>query len=229
MKRFNYVYVITNLINNKQYIGDHSTNNLDDGYLGSGTYLKNSISKHGKEHFKREILEQFETREEAFNKQEKYINEYNTLSPNGYNISPKGGYGINCSYLSEETIEKIRLTQTGKKYSKEINNSKGRKGKDNKWFNQKHSKISIKKISDKAKKRSQNPMLGKNHSDESKKIMKLQKMKFHNIKITKKDLIEIKKLYKQISNVQIALKFNLPYNTIRSIFKGKYDWIYYEI
>ncbi len=42
-KTFNFVYITTNLINGKQYIGDHSTNNLDDHYLGGGVYLNRSI------------------------------------------------------------------------------------------------------------------------------------------------------------------------------------------
>jgi len=38
--------------------------------------------KHGFINFKKEILELFDTKQEAYNSQEKYIKEYNTLSPN---------------------------------------------------------------------------------------------------------------------------------------------------
>ena len=121
-KKFNFVYVTTNLINGKQYVGDHSTNDMNNyhsrTYLGSGKpYLKNAIEKYRKENFEREILENFKTKEEAFNGQEKWINKYNTLVPNGYNISPKGGHGVNGCF-SEETKEKIRMAHLGKKKTK---------------------------------------------------------------------------------------------------------------
>ena len=50
------IYKTTNLINNRYYIGMHSTKNIDDGYLGSGRRLKAELNKYGKENFKREIL-----------------------------------------------------------------------------------------------------------------------------------------------------------------------------
>jgi len=118
-KPFNFVYVTTNLLNNKQYIGDHSCNNLEkDYYLGSGRpYLKNALNEYGKENFKREILEFFPTKQEAFSAQEKYIKEYNTLVPNGYNISPTGGI-LSSGNHSDETKEKIRVVHLGKKKKK---------------------------------------------------------------------------------------------------------------
>ena len=50
-----YIYMTTNLINGMRYIGKHY-GELTDGYLGSGTKLKQDIQKFGKENFKKEIL-----------------------------------------------------------------------------------------------------------------------------------------------------------------------------
>jgi len=104
--KFNYVYVTTNLIDGKKYIGDHSSDRLNDGYLGSGIILAKAIKKYGRKNFKKEILEFFDTKKEAFDAQIKWINEYNTVRPNGYNISPAGGTQCNAGY-SNEMREKI--------------------------------------------------------------------------------------------------------------------------
>ncbi len=112
MRKFNYVYVTTNINNKKQYIGDHSADDLNDDYLGSGDIIKYAIKKYGKENFKREILEQFDTKKEAFDAQEKYINKFNTLKPNGYNISPKGGLNVKECF-SEESIKKMKKNRSG--------------------------------------------------------------------------------------------------------------------
>jgi hypothetical protein len=81
-------------------------------YLGSGKLLKLAIDKHKREKFIRIDLEFFSTKQEAFDAQEKYITLLNTLPPNGYNICPKGGTGVNVTVIgrkdSEETKQKKR-------------------------------------------------------------------------------------------------------------------------
>lgn len=92
-KKKHYVYLTTNLVNGKQYIGDHTINTQEFYYyLGSGTNLLNDIQIYGENCFFKEILEWFETKEEAFDSQKKYIKEFNTLKPSGYNIHKKGGW-----------------------------------------------------------------------------------------------------------------------------------------
>jgi len=59
-------YKTTNNVNGKFYYGVHSTNKLEDGYIGSGKLLMRAVKKYGKENFKREVLAVFDTKEEAF-------------------------------------------------------------------------------------------------------------------------------------------------------------------
>lgn len=50
------IYQITNLVNNKIYVGCHKTNDINDEYMGSGKYLIAAQQKYGMENFKKEIL-----------------------------------------------------------------------------------------------------------------------------------------------------------------------------
>ena len=73
-RKFHFIYKITNKLNGKFYIGMHSTDNLDDGYFGSGKYLWNSINKHGKENHEMEILEHYLSREDLTAREKELIN-----------------------------------------------------------------------------------------------------------------------------------------------------------
>ena len=115
MSLINYTYLTTNLITGEQYVGDHTINPLDKKYYqGSGKYLARAIKKYRSENFFKEILEWFPTKQEAFDAQEKYIIYFNTLTPNGYNISPKGGHQCKES-VSSETKQKIGKSNKDKK------------------------------------------------------------------------------------------------------------------
>jgi hypothetical protein len=41
------IYKITNMVNGKYYVGRHSTTDINDGYMGSGIWIKNAIRKYG--------------------------------------------------------------------------------------------------------------------------------------------------------------------------------------
>lgn len=86
-----YIYITTNLINNKKYIGQHY-GAIDDNYLGSGTYITQAIDKYGKENFIKEILEI--CNQETIDEREKYwIDYYNAVEDNMYYNLREGGSG----------------------------------------------------------------------------------------------------------------------------------------
>jgi len=115
MKEFNYIYIISNVENGKGYVGTHETNNLNDGYFGSGVYLKNAIKKHGKDKFEKNIIEFFDTYEAALLNEEHHIIINDTLYPNGYNLSSTGGFNSFVNgHHNDETKKKMSISATGK-------------------------------------------------------------------------------------------------------------------
>lgn len=91
---YGYIYITTNLINGKKYIGQHKSPSFDKSYKGSGKIIKYAFEKYGWDNFKTEILEEC-TSEESLNQRERFwIKEYNaTESPEFYNLS-NGGAGF---------------------------------------------------------------------------------------------------------------------------------------
>lgn len=98
----NIVYKTTNKINGKIYIGVHTRDDIN--YLGSGIKLRRAIAKYGKENFLRETLAEFDTPEEAFEIEERYICLYNSRNDTvGYNISHGGKGGNTGNYSGHST------------------------------------------------------------------------------------------------------------------------------
>jgi group I intron endonuclease len=88
--KYNFVYRVLNKLNGKQYIGVHSTVNLEDGYLGSGTNLRRALKKYGPENFEREILLFCQTLEEAYQKEKELVTEAYVQRRDTYNINTGG-------------------------------------------------------------------------------------------------------------------------------------------
>lgn len=115
MKKYNFLYLTKNLINKKIYIGVHSTNNLKDGYLGSGKHLLRAIEKYGKENFKRYILVTSSDLTLIYKLEHQIVTQDFVRKDFNYNIE----IGGNKVQHSEETKRKIGKGNKNKVFSKE--------------------------------------------------------------------------------------------------------------
>jgi len=106
----NYLYQITNLINNKIYVGIHKTDNINDEYMGSGKIIKFAIEKYGIENFKKEILEFFDTYEDALIREKEIVTDEFLLREDVYNLR-RGGVG-GFDYIN--SVEELRITKNRK-------------------------------------------------------------------------------------------------------------------
>ena len=136
-----YLYKITNTINGKYYIGMHSTNNLDDGYFGSGKVLFKAIKKYGLQNFKKEIL-CFVNNKEELKELEALVVTTEWIRENRkfvYNVQ-KGGHGGaavgNKNRLGKPQSEEWRLKMSAK-----------RKGANHPMYGKTHSFESKKNMS----------------------------------------------------------------------------------
>ena len=115
------IYKITNLLNDKIYIGKHQTDNLNDGYMGSGKYLKHSIKKYGIENFKKEIIFVFDNENDMNAKEAEIVTEDFCANNNTYNICVGGKGGF--SYVNKNSLNVKQF-----KVNKELHKKASRKG-----------------------------------------------------------------------------------------------------
>jgi group I intron endonuclease len=132
------IYKITNIINNKIYIGQ-TTTDLKTRWRDHCRFknrqmhpIKYAIQKYSKENFKIEQIDAASSLEELNKKEEYWISFYNSTDKSfGYNLM-KGGYGKGRH--SEETIKKMKNSHAGKPRKKHSEETKlafslSRKGK----------------------------------------------------------------------------------------------------
>ena len=101
-RKFHYIYKIIR-DDGRFYIGMHSTDDLEDGYFGSGKKITRSIKKHGLERHSKEILEQLSSRQEAKDREKQLITDELRADPMCMNIAPGGGGG----FINEEHQQKF--------------------------------------------------------------------------------------------------------------------------
>lgn len=107
-RKYHYIYKITR-DDGRYYIGMHSSDNLDDGYFGSGKKITRSIKKHGKEKHAKEILEFLPSRKELKAREEEMITEEIRSDPFCMNLAPGGGGGfINEDHLKKATLAGLK-------------------------------------------------------------------------------------------------------------------------
>lgn len=113
-RRFHYIYKTTCLITGRYYIGMHSTDDMNDAYMGSGKRLGYSLRKYGVDNHVRTVLEHCSTREELILREEAIVSSELLNDPMCMNLvrGGKGDWGwrktLSEADLYERRIQKLQ-------------------------------------------------------------------------------------------------------------------------
>jgi len=106
MFKYHYLYKITRT-DGAYYIGVHSTNDLDDGYFGSGRKLKKSIQQYGIEQHTLDIVDFFNDRDSLYEAEKVAVNLNTLADPNCLNLKPGGSGGLAPVVLTPEFRQRL--------------------------------------------------------------------------------------------------------------------------
>jgi group I intron endonuclease len=167
MEAYGYIYLTTNKINDKRYIGQHKSKDWDYSYYGSGKYLKRAINKYGIESFTCFPLAWAWNKNELNRLEIEYIAHYKPE----YNLT-KGGQNNGSGPRSEETKRKLSKAHKGKKLSEEHKKKIGDSvsGEKNGFYGKHHTEETRKKIVEVNKGNKYH--FGHKHTEETKQIIK---------------------------------------------------------
>lgn len=211
------IYKITNLMNNKIYIGQTTQTLKERMRAHLKDYKRNlpidvDLYKYGIENFKVEVIDNATNKEELDQKEIYYIKLYNSKYPNGYNLSD-GGSTTKGYHHRQESKDKMR--EVKRKCGKKI--SEAYIGEGNPFYGKKHSEESKKKMSEKRK--------GYKHLTEE-QIIKLRNSHFK----TKVMCIETNEIFNSIR--EAGEKYNIKETHISRVCRGGrkttggYHWKY---
>jgi hypothetical protein len=169
--KHNTVYKITNLVNGKIYIGMHQTNDIDDGYMGSGKQLKRAIKKYGVDNFRKEIIHDFDNIDDMQDAERNLVTTEFVNRSDTYNLIEGGGAKENVEYVNRRGLNLYGMN--GKTPNIKDNFSRGRKTlaenrKDEEWFSAFKIKMSV-AMRQLYENGYQNHFKGRKHTDETKK------------------------------------------------------------
>ena len=126
IKKYNYFYKITNNLNNHYYYGIHSTDNINDGYMGSGIRLQYAYKKYGIENFTKEILKYFGTREEAAEYEAEMVTEQLVKDNECYNCIVGGdSFNLIGMVVVYDVFEKCNKVVTQTEFKSNTDRYKG--------------------------------------------------------------------------------------------------------
>lgn len=106
-KQFHFVYKTTCKTTGRFYIGLHSTDDINDSYLGSGKRLIRSVNKYGHDDHVREILKLYPSRIDASDGEKSFITEEMLNNPMCMNCGPGGLGATDRPATSDETRAKL--------------------------------------------------------------------------------------------------------------------------
>ena len=178
------IYKATNKFDGKSYIGQTikklSFRKKQHENAKRITLFTDSIIKHGKNNFTWEVIEKCDSKEELDEMEFHYIKQYDTLCPNGYNMT-LGGEGGNCgnqfTKLSKEERSKLHFLNNLSYEEREKHLNEKYRGKNN-YLYRLMSEEERKKWLRKYKIGESSPSYGKKrkHTEETKKKMSKAKM-----------------------------------------------------
>ena len=103
-----YFYKITNVITNKFYYGSGSKK-LGINYFSSSKLVNESISKYGIENFNFEVLKEFNTREEAFAFEDRFLKLHKiSINRQSYNLKDSGKGGWTTEHYSDKQMAEYK-------------------------------------------------------------------------------------------------------------------------